>query len=47
LGHGFLDGDAKRSAAIQDRDLHLNLSDLAVKGEPFRAIGPSNNGEPR
>jgi hypothetical protein len=38
--------DAKHSAAIQERDLHLNLSDLAVKGEPFRAIGPSNNGEP-
>jgi hypothetical protein len=46
LGHGFLDGNAKRSAAMQDRDLHLNLSDLAIKGEPFRAIGPSNNGEP-
>jgi hypothetical protein len=47
LGHGFLAGDAKRSAAIQERDLHLNLSDLSVKGEPFRAIGSSNNGEPR
>jgi hypothetical protein len=36
--------DAKHSAAIQERDLHLNLSDLAVKGEPFRAIGLNQTG---
>jgi hypothetical protein len=31
LSQGFCDGDAKGDAAVQDRNAHLNLSDLAVK----------------
>jgi hypothetical protein len=31
LSHGFSDRNAKGSVAVQDRDVHLNLSDLAVK----------------
>ena len=31
LSHGFRDGDAKGGVTVQDRNAHLNLSDLAVK----------------
>ena len=31
LSHGFRDEDANGGVAVQDRNVHLDLSDIAVK----------------
>jgi len=38
LSHCLCDGDAKGGVAVQDRDAHLNLRDLAVEVPCHQAL---------
>ena len=43
LFHGFCDRNAKGGVAIQDRDAHLNLRDLAIKVVGHEALAQQFN----